>query len=1070
MHYMSDITRIAAALLAVGIGLALTPHAKASLLFNGSNSKATLDGNYLDGTDHSNYTFEVWIKPYSTGGGEVFGKTDYWDEWDLTVLPEGELCFEGSWPYYYWVTETAVGSITTNEWQHICCAVTNGQASFYVNGNLVGTEAVQNPINFYASTNIGAMAPYSFDGLMPIGYADSGTTPDYNFFSGLIYGIKIWSRTLSAGEVMAIATTGIPLSTNGLCNAVMLNEGSGTILHDSLTSLTGQVLSAQWSSDKPTFQSSFTTNGLIAYYPFNGNANDASGNGINGTVYGATLASDRFGNPNAAYYFNGSSAYIDYGNPPSLSVSNALTLTAWVAPLNGGPLDQIIACKEHEYWLAINSSSDPTSHLACAVSYQENGEFVWLANNSQASIPRGGWTHVAMVYNGTTITLYSNGVSIASFPVGGPITNSSPGYDLADFIIGWRQEGEAEYFNGSIDDVRIYNRALSSNEVTELYAIESTPPPPPSFITNGLVAYYPLNGNANDASGYSNNPVVNTASLTANRFGWPNSAYLFSGSQSIQYASEPQIQIITNITVSCWMQTTSSYIGGYHGLVCKEAPSNPQTGFQLGLDGNAVGTEVASTGLYGTVAVNDGSWHAVCGIFDYTGEQLSIYVDGQLYNSDATPISLPGSTYPLYVGVERELNYFFVGSISDVRIYNRALSSNEVAQLYAYESVPSGAAPTITTQPADQTANQGNPVSFNVTAAGTGLNYQWQFNTANISGATNAIYTIADATTNNGGNYDVVVSSAGGSVTSSNAVLTVIPPPRTGTGTATLSGSFVTIVTITDGGIGYTNAPLIRFIGGGGSGAEAFAVISNGTLISITVTNAGYGYTNPPLVVIDPPFISNPVLGIAPMTFLSFSSLAIGGEYQLQQLNVWYWTNQPVSFIATNSLYTQMVPGVNGDYRLALNPVPTQAFATARLDSDFVVGATITSGGSGYVNSPVITVVGGGGVGAEGFATILDGVVTSITFTNAGYGYTNTPTIQIAPPPAAAVAPTEYPVMRVDAASLAPYDNYQVQFKPLIDGSWANWNGGLFTPSASTNSQFICITNGAGFFRVQYAP
>src|SRR4051794_3817806 len=54
----------------------------------------------------------------------------------------------------------------------------------------------------------------------------------------------------------------------------------------------------------------FLTNGLVAYYPFNGNANDASGNGRNGTVHGATLAADRFGNTNAAYSFNGTSAYI----------------------------------------------------------------------------------------------------------------------------------------------------------------------------------------------------------------------------------------------------------------------------------------------------------------------------------------------------------------------------------------------------------------------------------------------------------------------------------------------------------------------------------------------------------------------------------------------------------------------------------------------------------------------------------------------------------------------------------------------------------------------------------------
>ena len=99
------------------------------------------------------------------------------------------------------------------------------------------------------------------------------------------------------------------------------------------------------------------------------------------------------------------------------------------------------------------------------------------------------------------------------------------------------------------------------------------------------------------------------------------------------------------------------------------------------------------------------------------------------------------------------------------------------------------------------------------------------------------------------------------------------------------------------------------------------------------------------------------------MSFLSFSNLTVGGVYQLQQSVAWYWSNQPVSFTATNALYAQMVAGVvsSGEYRLALNPVPTQAFATPQVVNGFVVGATVTSGGSGYVTRPAVTIVADGG-------------------------------------------------------------------------------------------------------------
>jgi len=81
------------------------------------------------------------------------------------------------------------------------------------------------------------------------------------------------------------------------------------------------------------------------------------------------------------------------------------------------------------------------------------------------------------------------------------------------------------------------------------------------------------------------------------------------------------------------------------------------------------------------------------------------------------------------------------------------------------------------------------------------------------------------------------------------------------------------------------------------------------------------------------------------------------------------------------------------------------------------------------------------------------------------------PTIQIAsPPPGVTLSPTVLPVMRLDSANLAPYDNYQIQFKPDIGGAWENWDGGLFSPTDVTNSQYLFITNGVGFFRLRYVP
>lgn len=296
--------------------------------------------------------------------------------------------------------------------------------------------------------------------------------------------------------------------------------------------------------------------------------------------------------------------------------------------------------------------------------------------------------------------------------------------------------------------------------------------------------------------------------------------------------------------------------------------------------------------------------------------------------------------------------------------------------------------------------------------------------------------------------------------------------PRTATANAFVASGLVVSNIVTDGGWGYTNLPTVRFIGGGGFGASADAVLSNGVVIAIIMNNAGSGYTNSPLVVVSPPYSVASVLTIVPATGLVFSNLNIGTVYQLQKPVEWYWLNQSASFIASSSVTTQFVSsaGAKG-YRLVTSPAPSQAFATAQVVNGFVVGATVTNGGSGYVTNPAVTIVGGGGFNATAVVSgIFRGSVGGITMINAGSGYSSVPTVRIDPPPVAALFPSSRPVMRMDLANLLPYDNYQLQYRANISSAWTDWNGGLFSSVTVTNSQFLFIHDSQSFFRVQHLP
>jgi hypothetical protein len=516
-----------------------------------------------------------------------------------------------------------------------------------------------------------------------------------------------------------------------------------------------------------------------------------------------------------------------------------------------------------------------------------------------------------------------------------------------------------------------------------------------SFLTNGLVVYYPFNGNANDASGNGNDGIVDGATLTADRFRDANSAYYFNGVSSDILVPETLFGPTAEaVTVSVWITFDS---GPYWVNTHPYEKSSINGEMAIAVQSNYVFFQIhsASQGWIGASAplLTNSTMHMV-GVYQ-KGQSLSLYTNGVLAANMAVPDeNLYVSGFPLisalgsyhYTGGPYE---WFRGTLDDFRVYTRALSASEVQQLYAYESVPPSCS------------------------------------------------------------------------------------PHSATATARLDNGFVVGATITDGGCGYTNTPTVRIIGGGGSGAEAVAVVTNEVVIAVTVLDAGSGYTNMPVIVIEPPFIEQPRMGIAAMSLLSFTNLAVGTNYQLQSFFENTWSNLGAAFTAAGPTFTQYVSGTadpNG-YRLAISPVPLQAFATAQLVNGFVVGATVTSGGSGYVTTPAVTIVGGGGTNATAIAQSSGGVVTNITITDAGIGYTNTPTVEIDPPPVAAVSPTTVlPMMRVDSANLAPYDNYQIQFMPTLGGAWGNWNGGLFSPTDVTNSQYLFITNGVGFFRMEYVP
>ena len=447
--------------------------------------------------------------------------------------------------------------------------------------------------------------------------------------------------------------------------------------------------------------------------------------------------------------------------------------------------------------------------------------------------------------------------------------------------------------------------------------------------------------------------------------------------------------------------------------------------------------------------------------------QLNLTDPGSSYtNNPAVVIDPPSGILPGQTNASLILNSITTNNAGS---YYVVISSDAVVANSPVISLVVNVPPEITHQPSGVVTNQGGNVSFEVSATGgQSVTYQWYKDGMNLVGATNSRLTLSGVQVSDAGNYNVVVWSDGLSVTSSLARLDVI---HRATATPIVNFGFVVGGTISGGGYGYTNTPLVRIVGGGGNGAMAVAVVSNGVVTGITMLNAGFGYTGTPQMIIQPPFIPTPGLAVSPMTELTSSELTPGGNYQLQRKIVWFWTNEMPGFQATSSSITQLVAGIAGTatYRLVLSPTPSQAFATPQMVNGFVVGVAINAGGSGYVTTPRVVIYGGGGTNATAVASLTGGVVSGIAITSAGIGYTSAPSIRIDPPPAASVTPSQTPVLRLRSTNLSPYDNYRFESTPGIGVGWTPI-GSVVVPTESTNTTDLAVTNSAGLFRLRYAP
>ena len=209
--------------------------------------------------------------------------------------------------------------------------------------------------------------------------------------------------------------------------------------------------------------------GLVAYYPFNGNADDGSGSGNHGTVHGATLTEDRFGDPNSAYRFDGND-YIDIGNDETINIAGSFTLSAWVKV--GDPQDFIL--DEYAIVGKMGASGWVDDQFVLEVSKIHRGIRLIAYNPGNLlwpidTWPADQWVHISGTYDAVTkvARIYLSG----SFKAEDAFTNPVFKTNINVTIGATPNDFNRRLLVGSLDDVRIYNRALAECEIQALAGV-----------------------------------------------------------------------------------------------------------------------------------------------------------------------------------------------------------------------------------------------------------------------------------------------------------------------------------------------------------------------------------------------------------------------------------------------------------------------------------------------------------------------------------------------------------------------------------------------------------------------
>lgn len=610
----------------------------------GNNGDRVLIGNTGD-LQRQNFTIEAWVKRSSSsvvtnspnpsspdGIFFAYGQSGYafYIQQNTNKLAFGQVGFSEA------VAPTL--AITDTNWHHVAVtqsgpALTAGtQTIFYLDG--------------VADTPVGYAPLFSFTTSAAIGSRGDGQTD--NIFFGAIDELAIYDRPLSAAQIQAIFNAG----TAGKCKPFATK----------------------------------TPDDQVLWLAGDGDARDSSGNGNNGVLQnGATFQVGRVGQ---SFNFDGGDDQITVADNATQNGGTNLTVEAWINPTSlphgGTILQKRTSGNSGGYVFEPTQPSGSGAPNGLQFVVMIGGVYQTL--NPANVLTTNSWQHVAATYDGAFMRIYVNGVEVGNKPQTGAIDNVA-----APIVIG-RNAVNGVGFVGGIDEVSLYNRTLSADEIQSIsnagragkYKAQATVPA-------NIAAWYPGDGNANDLQA-ANNGTLNGGATFAN--GKVGQAFALNGTTA--YVSAPSTAgndptgASQGATMEAWVKFNQRPSDAGHSffIISKDGPTfGASDAFHLRVDADNY-IKFQWQGGVAFVSLNfslqTGVWYHVVGTYSPTEPVCKFYLNGVFQNTGAcTSTPRTPSNLPLEIGRYSGNNTTnFNGLIDEPAIYNRALTEAEIRDQY----------------------------------------------------------------------------------------------------------------------------------------------------------------------------------------------------------------------------------------------------------------------------------------------------------------------------------------------------------------------------------------------------